>query len=334
MRVAVLGGGRSPEHDVSLRGASAVAEGLRAQGHEVVQVILALDGRWMLDGAPLQLSPGGGLLGVDCVFPVLHGPGGEDGSVQGLLELLDVPYVGSGVLSSALSLDKLAFKDSAKAAGIPQVDYVSLSIDRWAAEPKVVAAEVERLAKPWWVKAACGGSSLGMEPVTEASELAGAIERCLLVDHRVIVEAAATGAEIECAVLGGPPSPTKVSDPGQIVVNTDGGWYDHEAKYTPGGMDLIVPAPLPPEVIDEVRALCLRAYAHAGNHGLARVDCFVDLEKPAGEQVLLNEINTLPGFTATSVYSRLWAASGLGYGELLDELLAVALARPRRLPLS
>ncbi len=329
----MLGGGRSPEHEVSLRGAEAVAEGLRAQGHEVVQVVLALDGSWLVDGAAITLSPGGGLLEADCVFPVLHGPGGEDGSVQGLLELLDVPYVGSGVLSSALSLDKLAFKDSAKAAGLPQVDYVSVSVDRWAAEPEVVAAEASRLAKPWWVKAACGGSSLGMEPVEDDAELGPAIERCFAIDSRVIIEAAATGAEIECAVLGGPPGDTKVSDPGQIVVNT-GGWYDHEAKYTPGGMDLIVPAPLPDDVAAQVRDLCLRAYAHAGNHGLARVDCFVDLTKPAGEQVLLNEINTLPGFTATSVYSRLWAASGLSYGDLLDELLAVALARPRRLPIS
>ena len=331
MRVAVLGGGRSPEHEVSLRGAAAVAEGLRAQGHDVVDVTLAPDGPWLVDGEPIALSPGEGLLGADCVFPVLHGPGGEDGSVQGLLELLDVPYVGSGVLSSALSLDKLAFKDSCKAAGIPQVDYVSVSVDRWASEPEAVAAEAARLAKPWWVKAACGGSSLAMEPVTEDADLGGAIERCLAFDHRVIIEAAATGVEVECAVLGGPPGETKVSQPGQIVV-TSGGWYDHEAKYTEGGMELLVPAPLPAPVVEEVRELCLRAFAHAANHGLARVDCFVDTGQPAGQQVLLNETNTLPGFTATSVYSRLWAASGVAYGDLLDELLAVALARPRRLP--
>lgn len=327
LKVAVLGGGRSPEHAVSLRGAAAVAEGLTARGHAVVQIELARDGRWLVDGEPVMLTPGGGLLGVQCVFPVLHGPGGEDGSVQGLLELLDVPYVGSGVLSSALSLDKLAFKDSAKAAGLPQVDYVSVSVDRWARELEQVLAEAGRLATPWWVKAACGGSSLGMEPVTEPAELGPAIERCFALDHRVIIEAAASGVEIECAVLGGPPGETKVSQPGQIVV-TGGGWYDHEAKYTPGGMELLVPAPLAPALLDEVRELCLRAYAHADCHGLARVDCFVD-----GDVVLLNEVNTLPGFTATSVYARLWEASGLAYGPLLDELLAVALARPRRLPL-
>jgi D-alanine-D-alanine ligase len=317
---------------VSLRGAAAVAEGLAGRGHEVVQVELAADGRWLLGGEPITLTPGGGLLGADCVFPVLHGPGGEDGSVQGLLELLDVPYVGSGVLASALSLDKLACKDSAKAAGLPQVDYVSVSAARWAAERDVVLAEAAPLARPWWVKAATGGSSLGMEPVTEDGELAGAIERCLQVDHRVIIEAAASGAEIECAVLGGPPGETKVSLPGQIVV-TSGGWYDHEAKYTEGGMQLLSPAPIPEPVTAEVQALCLAAFAHAGCHGLARVDCFVDLDRPEGQQVLLNEINTLPGFTATSVYARLWDASGLPYGELLDELLAVAVARPRRLPL-
>lgn len=331
MKVAVLGGGRSPEHDVSLRGAAAVAEGLAERGHEVVVVELGRDGRWRVDGEPIAVTPGGGLLDADAVFPILHGPGGEDGSVQGLLELVDVPYVGSGILASALSLDKIACKDSAKAAGIPQVDYVAVSAARWAREPDAVRAEVERLAMPWWVKAASGGSSLGMEPVHDAGELGAAMERCLAYDHRVIVEASATGVEVECAVLGGPPGDTKVSLPGQIVVNT-GGWYDHEAKYTEGGMSLIAPAPLPDEVTAAVRQLCLEAYAHADCHGLARVDCFVDLEAEGGPRVLLNEINTLPGFTATSVYAQLWAASGLTWGELLDELLRVALERPRRLP--
>lgn len=332
MRVAVLGGGRSPEHDVSLRGAAAVAEGLAERGHDVVVVDLARDGRWLVDGEPIALTPGGGLLGADAAFPVLHGPGGEDGSVQGLLELVDVPYVGSGILASALSLDKVACKDSAKAAGIPQVDYVPVSTDRWAREPEVVAVEVARLASPWWVKAASGGSSLGMEPVSDPAELGPAIERCFAYDHRVIVEASASGVEVECAVLGGPPGDTRVSVPGQIVVNT-GGWYDHEAKYTEGGMSLLAPAPLPEPVVAEVRELCLQAYAHADCHGLARVDCFVDLDAPGGPKVLLNEINTLPGFTATSVYAQLWAATGVAWGELLDELLARAIARPRRLPL-
>ncbi len=332
MRVAVLGGGRSLEHDVSLRGAMAVAEGLAERGHEVVLVDLARDGQWLHLGEPVSLTPGGGLLGADCVFPVLHGPGGEDGSVQGLLELLDVPYVGSGVLSSALSLDKLAAKDSCKAAGIPQVDYVSVSAERWEREPDAVLAEAAPLARPWWVKAAAGGSSLGMEPVSEEAELPSAIERCLQYDQRVIIEASASGVEIECAVLGGPPGETRVSTPGQIVV-TGGGWYDHEAKYTEGGMQLLSPAPLPEPVAEEVQALCLRAFAHADCHGLARVDCFVDLDAPGGPLVQLNEINTLPGFTATSVYAQLWEAAGIPYGELLDELLAAALSRPRRLPI-
>ncbi|MBO9532433.1 MAG: D-alanine--D-alanine ligase [Solirubrobacteraceae bacterium] len=333
MRVAVLGGGRSPEHEVSLRGATSVAEGLAELGHDVLVVELGRDGRWLVGGEPVQLTPGGGLLGADCVFPVLHGPGGEDGSVQGLLELLDVPYVGSGILSSALSLDKIACKDAAKAAGIPQVDYVAVSAARWAAEPDAVIAEVQSLARPWWVKAASGGSSLGMEPVDDPAELGAAIERCLAFDHRVIIEAAASGVEVECAVLGGPPGDTQVSVPGKIVVNT-GGWYDHEAKYTEGGMSLLAPAPLPEPVVAEVKALCLQAYAHADCHGLARVDCFVDLEAAGGPKVLLNEINTLPGFTATSVYAQLWAASGRDWSELLEELLRRAIERPRRLPLA
>lgn len=328
----MLGGGRSPEHDVSLRGAAAVATGLRERGHEAIELTLARDGRWLHGADPVGLTPGGGLLGADCVFPVLHGPGGEDGSVQGLLELLDVPYVGSGVLASALMLDKLAAKDSMAAAGIAQVRYVAVTAARWVADPDAITVAAAALPRPWWVKAACGGSSLGMEPVDDPAGLGPAIERCLQFDHRVIIEGSARGAEIECAVLGGPPGESRVSLPGQIVVNT-GGWYDHEAKYTPGGMDLLVPAPLPPAVAEEVRELCLRAYAHADCHGLARVDCFVDLAAPGGPVVLLNEINTLPGFTATSVYSRLWEASGLPYGELLDALLDAALQRPRRLPL-
>lgn len=327
MKVVVLGGGRSPEHEVSLRGASAVADGLRRQGHEAVLVRLETDGRWTLGGEPLAVTPGGGLLGADCVFPVLHGPGGEDGAVQGMLELLDVPYVGSGVLSSALNLDKLAFKDSIRATGLPQVDYVAVSADRWRREPEAVVLEASSLAKPWWVKAACGGSSIGMEPITTEGELPAAIERCLQLDSRVIIEAAATGVEVECAVLGGAPGEVRISQPGEIEV-TGGGWYDHEAKYTPGGMSLIVPARIPDELRDEVHRICLAAFRHTDCHGLARIDCFVDAD--AGT-VLLNEINTLPGFTATSVYSRLWEESGLGYGELLGALLATALARPRRL---
>lgn len=329
MKVAVLGGGRSPEHDVSLRGAAAVAVGLREIGHEVVQIELARDGRWLAHGETIAVTPGEGLLGCDAVFPVLHGPGGEDGSVQGLLELLDVPFVGSGVLASAVCLDKIAAKDAMRAAGIPQVDYEALTAERWAQAPDEVLAAAERLARPWWVKAACGGSSIGMEPVEDPAELPAAIERCLQLDSRVIIEAAASGEEIECAVLGGPPGETRISLPGQIIV-TGGGWYDHEAKYTPGGMELRVPAALPPSVAEQVQQLCLRAFAHADCHGLARVDCFVDTssEEPV---VLLNEINTLPGFTATSVYAQLWEASGIGYHELLGELLGAALERRRRL---
>lgn len=329
MKIAVLGGGRSPEHDVSLRGAAAVAVGLRELGHEVEQIELHRDGRWTVSGEEISVTPGGGLLGCDAVFPVLHGPGGEDGSVQGLLELLDVPFVGSGVLASAVCLDKIAAKDAMLAAGIPQVDYEALTLERWAAEPEAIIAAAERLAKPWWVKAACGGSSIGMEPVDDAAELPAAIERCFEIDDRVIIEAAATGTEIECAVLGGPPGETLISLPGEIVV-MEGEWYDHKAKYTPGGMELRVPATLAPGLAEQVQQLCLRAFAQAGCHGLARVDCFVDT---SGEEpvVLLNEINTLPGFTATSVYAQLWEASGTGYQQLLTALIDAAMTRRRRL---
>jgi D-alanine-D-alanine ligase len=315
MRVAVLAGGRSSEHDVSLSSGASVREGLLAAGHDVVSVTLGRDGAWRdEDDHELVLHPGRGLLDADVVFPVLHGPFGEDGTVQGLLEILDVAYVGAGVLASAACMDKVVFKELMGRAGLPQVDYA-------LAQPRAREVDVERLGLPCWVKPARLGSSVGIVKVSDAAELEGALDIAFAHDTRVIVEASAPGLEVECSVLGRTDS-AQASEPGEIVLASGDGWYDYEAKYTPGGMELVVPARVSPAARDRVRELAVEAFRIAGCSGLARADFFVD-----GETVLLNELNTMPGFTQTSVYGKLWQASGLPYAELVDRLCALAVER-------
>ncbi len=311
MRVAVLAGGRSSEHDISLASAAAVRAGLAEGGHEPVPVEITREGRWRCDGAPVTLQPGGGLLEADVVFPVLHGPFGEDGTVQGLLELLDVPYVGAGVLASAVAMDKVVFKELMGRAGVPQVDYVALREDD---DP----ASIERLGLPVFVKPARLGSSVGISKVETDGDLPEALRDAFGHDPLVVVEAMAEGLEVECSVLGN--HDPVASEPGEIVVNT-GSWYDYEAKYEPGGMDLVVPARVPPEVRARVQELALEAFRIVDGAGLARVDFFV------GDEVLVNELNTIPGFTETSVYAKLFEASGIPYVALLDRLLALAVER-------
>ena len=306
MRVAVLGGGRSGEHDVSLNSAAAVREGVAAAGHDVVDVRLDRDGTWSHDGAPLALEPGRGLLGCDVAWPVLHGPYGEDGTVQGLLELLGLPYVGAGVLASALCMDKVLFKDVLAAAGVPQVDYAGVR----RGDP---LDAVEALGFPQFVKPARLGSSVGIAKVRDRSELEPALEGAFAHDDLVIAEAFSGGVEVECAVLG-----DEASVPGEIVL-TGAEWYDYEAKYTPGGMELVVPARVPDAVATRVRELALETFRRVGCRGLARVDFFVE-----GEHVLVNELNTMPGFTQTSVYPKLWEASGVPFRALCDRLLSLA----------
>jgi D-alanine-D-alanine ligase len=308
MRIAVLAGGRSSEHDVSIESASAVRAGLAEAGHEVVDVRLGRDGSWACAGEPVALSPGAGLLECDVAWPVLHGPFGEDGSVQGLLELLGVAYVGAGVLASAVCMDKLVFKDLMRAHGIPQVDYFRIG-DR-----------IERL--PAFVKPARLGSSVGIAKARTDAELAEATESALRHDPRVIIEAASDGMEVECAVLGN--EHAEASQPGEIVIHSD--WYDYEAKYTPGGMDLQFPARIDPEVAERVRALALRVFALTDCAGLARCDFFVESDG----RVLVNELNTMPGFTPTSVYPKLWALSGVPFPELCERLVRLGLERHER----
>jgi D-alanine-D-alanine ligase len=312
MRVAVLSGGRSSEHDVSLRSGASVARGLAAAGHEVVAVTIERGGRWLADGSPLELTPAGGLLDADAVFPALHGAFGEDGSVQGLLELLDVPYVGSDVLASATCLDKLTLKRLFAARGVPQVEFTAAGEEGWR-------QRCEAMGLPLWVKPSRMGSSVGISKVEDLADLEAAVELARRHDPRVIVEASAVGREVECSVLGNE-SPL-ISPPGEIVANAE--WYDFEAKYEQGGMELRVPAPLGDGEAERVRELAASTFALAGCSGLARCDFFVE---PDGE-VLVNEINTMPGFTETSVYAKLLEASGIDYAELCGRLVELAVER-------
>jgi D-alanine-D-alanine ligase len=308
VRVAVLGGGRSSEHDVSLASAESVRAGLAEAGHDALDVRIGRTGRWTLDGERLALEPAGGLLDADAVFPVLHGPFGEDGTVQGLLDLLDVPYVGAGVLASSLSMDKALFKDVMAAHGIPQVEY---AVARDGRPPRL------DFPLPAFVKPARLGSSVGISKATGSEELERSLQLAFEHDPIVVVERMAQGLEVECSVLGN--SNPEASTPGEIVIKK-GDWYDFEAKYSGGGMELVVPARTPH--LEQVRRLAVEVFGIVGCAGMARVDFFVT---DAG--VLVNELNTIPGFTATSVYAKLWEASGLRYAELLDRLLGLAVER-------
>ncbi len=314
----MLAGGRSSEHEVSLASARAVRSGLEQAGHEPLWVEISRDGRWTSDGSQVVLVPGEGLLGCDVAFPVLHGPYGEDGTVQGLLEALDVPYVGAGVLTSALCMDKVLFKSLMAAAELPQVGHVAL---REGDDEAPLAG----LGLPVFVKPARLGSSVGISKVLVAADLPGALAAAFEHDPLVIVEAMSHGMEVECSVVGD--ADPEASVPGEIVFESD--WYDYETKYEEGGMELVVPARLPEPVLEEVRRLAVEVFRRVGCAGMARCDFFV--EDPGGEaQVLVNELNTIPGFTETSVYAKLFEESGVAYPALLDRLLAIALERHER----
>jgi D-alanine-D-alanine ligase len=321
VRVAVLHGGRSSEHEVSLASAESAIGGLAAAGHEVVPVLLEREGGWRApDGTELALVPGGGLLGVDVAFPVLHGPFGEDGTVQGLLELLDVPYVGAGVLASSLCMDKVVFKDVLAAAGVPQVAYAAVRERRWRADPAEVRGALAPLGLPLFVKPARLGSSVGIAKVAAADELDAALEGAFAHDPLVIAEAFSPGTEVECAVIG--LYEAEASVPGEVVLLKGAEWYDYEAKYAEGGVRLQVPARISPAAADEVRRLAVATFLRVGCAGLARVDFFVE-----GERVLVNELNTLPGMTPTSAFPKLWEAAGVPWPEACDRLLGIALER-------
>jgi D-alanine-D-alanine ligase len=313
MRVVVLHGGRSSEHDVSLRSGEAVARGLEAAGHEALAVTIAPDGSWSFRGAPVELTPSAGLLDADVAFPALHGPFGEDGSVQGVLEWLDVPYVGSDVLASAVCMDKLTLKRLFAQHGLPQVEFAAAGEAGWR-------ERCEAMGLPLWVKPSRLGSSVGISRVDGLDdELDAAVELALRHDPRVIVEASAAGREVECSLLGN--ERVEASPPGEVIAHGD--WYDYETKYREGGMELVVPAALSDEQTARLRELAVEAFRLGGCSGLARCDFFAE---PDGE-ILVNEVNTMPGFTETSVYSKLWEAAGLAYPDLCDRLVELAIER-------
>jgi D-alanine-D-alanine ligase len=313
MKVAVLCGGRSSEHDVSLRSGEAVVAGLEQAGHEPLLIAIGRDGGWSFRGAPVELLPAAGLFGADAAFPALHGPFGEDGSVQGVLEWLDLPYVGSDVLASAICMDKLTLKRLFAQHGLPQVDFVAVGEEGWR-------ERCEAIGLPLWVKPSRLGSSVGISRVDSLGEkLDAAVDLALRHDPRVIVEASARGREVECSLLGN--EEVECSPPGEVVAQ--GEWYDYETKYSDGGMELTIPAPLDPKQTSRLQNLAVRAFELGGCAGLARCDFFVE---PDGE-ILVNEINTMPGFTQTSVYAKLWGAAGLAYPDLCDRLVHLAIDR-------
>lgn len=333
LRVAVLAGGRSSEHEISLASARSVLAALDPERYETTTIAIGRDGRWELEAASdtVALSPAGGVsetlpvladssparaLGaVDVVIPVLHGPFGEDGTVQGLLELAGVPYVGAGVAASALCMDKDLFKAVLRDRGIPVARNVTLRLGDEIENP---------FGFPVFVKPARLGSSVGITKAHDEAELVEAVALARRHDEKVLVEELLDGVEVECGVLGNLRPAPIASVVGEIVPHAE--WYDYAAKYDEGGSDIVVPARIPDETAARVQELAVESFVATECEGMARVDFFV---RESGE-VVVNELNTIPGFTATSVYARLFEASGIPYAELLDRLIRLALERHER----
>jgi D-alanine-D-alanine ligase len=358
LRVGLLFGGCSGEHEVSINSARAIANALsvnqNADKYELLPFYIQKDGRWLAGQVPQKVLESGAPLlpsqnstsslvpnkhetqklscwqspsqvaEVDVWFPVLHGPNGEDGTVQGLLRLMQVPFVGAGVLGSAMGMDKIAMKMAFAQAGLPQVKYMALNRSQiWSNPcvfPKLCDQVEETLGYPCFVKPANLGSSVGIAKVRSRSELETALDRAASLDRRLIVEAAVVARELECAVLGN--DRPQASVVGEITYQSD--FYDYETKYSEGKADLLIPAPVSDAIATEIKEMALQAFATIDAAGLARVDFFY---VEATGEVLINEINTLPGFTATSMYPQLWAASGISFPELVDQLIQLALER-------
>jgi D-alanine-D-alanine ligase len=358
----VIFGGRSSEHDVSLRSAMTVMEALCAAGHEVVPIGVTREGVWLTDGDPMRalqassplfaltaagkpaqgrviqaveelslraaessvpaVIPANGWAGnLDVIFPVLHGPMGEDGTVQGLFELAGLPYVGGGVMTSSVAMDKAICKQLLAQAGIPQVPWLTVLRKEWERFPEAIQSDVEReLGYPCFVKPANLGSSVGITKVHDVSELPAAMREAGQYDRKVVIEKGINARELEVSVLGNDEPIASVV--GEIVPSRE--FYDYEAKYVDDGSELLVPAPVPDEVADEVRAIAIRAYRTVDGAGMARVDFLLDRDT---DRVLLNEINTIPGFTAISMYPILWEASGISLPELVSRLVELAVER-------
>jgi D-alanine-D-alanine ligase len=360
-RVAVVFGGRSSEHAISCVTAGSVLQAIDQEKYDVVPVGIATDGRWVLEsgeserlriGGPDRLpsvdgsraaialaqnvhgtdlvvsepsAPPRTLGEVDVVFPLLHGPWGEDGTIQGMFEMAGVRYVGAGVLASAVSMDKAYMKIVLAAAGLPLLPSVTVTARQWRQDPEDCRSRVAALGYPLFAKPARGGSSIGISKIHDATEVDAAIEEAQRHDPKVIVEVAAQGArEVECGVLESLDGPPESSVPAEIRIGGEHEFYDFAAKYLPEEhTELDVPAELPVGVAARMQGLAVRAFEAVGCEGLARVDFFVMPD----DTLIVNEINTMPGFTPTSMFPRMWAASGLDYPALVDRLLQLALAR-------
>ncbi|MCP3978701.1 MAG: D-alanine--D-alanine ligase [bacterium] len=356
MRVGLLFGGRSVEHEVSVVSARSVAAAMHSTQLECVPLAVTGDGRWLApqpsaaildadlertdatdtdDGRRVWIDPGGGglLLGgdgaaarpleLDVVFPLIHGWGGEDGRLQGALDLAEVPCVGAGVVGSSVGMDKAISKELFRNAGLDVVPSVSLTAPEYAAASREVGVRlVERLGLPLFVKPAAGGSSVGVARVASSDELGSALEQAFELDRKVVVEVAVDAREIECAVLGN--DAPEASGLGEIRPSTE--FYDYRAKYVDDSAQLDVPARVEPELAERIRSEALRAYRALDLCGFARVDFLLDRESGRS---YLNEINTLPGFTPVSMFPKLWEAAGLAYPRLIERLVALALERSR-----
>jgi len=363
IRVGIICGGRSGEHEVSLMSARSVINALDKNRYDVVAIGITKEGTWLTAGDPLrtleamaelgradkqagqqprtgemqsqaaslskhphrrELLPGleaHGIPYVDVLFPVLHGPYGEDGTVQGLLELADIPYVGAGVLGSALAMDKVAMKAVFCEEGFPVADYVRVMRWEWDQQPAQVRARVDqRIGYPCFVKPANLGSSVGVTKVHAAAGLSDALDAAARYDRKMLVEKAVNAREIECSVLGN--DHPLASLPGEVIPRRE--FYDYSAKYFDQATELVVPAGLSERKVAEIQELAVRAFVALDCAGMARADFFLD--RVTG-QVYINELNTIPGFTAVSMYPRMWAASGLPYPELLDRLIQLAFER-------
>ncbi|MEL6604891.1 MAG: D-alanine--D-alanine ligase family protein [Cyanobacteria bacterium J06614_10] len=355
MRVGLLFGGRSGEHEVSIRSAGAIAQGLRtgenATKYEVVPVLIHKDGTWaggqtaqqvLASGQPdmqdegtigelpppapaIKRLPDTELFGnIDIWFPVIHGPNGEDGTIQGLFEVLEMPYVGCGVLGSSLGMDKLAAKSAFAQAGIPQVEYRGVTRAEIYSNPcifpKVCDSLEAALGYPCFVKPANLGSSVGISKAENRQELEAALDNAASYDRRVIVEAGVVAREVECSILGN--DEPRASVLGETQFSTD--FYDYETKYTDGGAALLIPSPVPDRVRDRIQELAIAAFKAVDGSGISRVDFFYI--EDTGD-VLINEINTMPGFTATSMYPKMWEASGIAFPDLVDKLIQLGLER-------
>ncbi len=350
IRVALIFGGRSGEHDISIRSAQSIVEAIDRTRFELTLIGIDLQGRWHLysdesfrllaqgSGAqastevvPVARSEGRNLVDLerpqnplpplDVVFPILHGPFGEDGTIQGLLELADLPYVGSGVLGSAIGLDKDVQKRLLRDSGIPIVPFESATMHQWVASPETVQRRALALGLPLFVKPANLGSSIGISKVSVAGDLHAAIEAAFAYDAKIVVEPGIDAREIECSVLGN--DEPQASLPGEIDPGAE--FYDYEAKYDPDSRArLIIPAPLTKDLVEEVRRLAIRAFQAIECAGMARVDFLLER---GTDTLYVNELNTVPGFTSISMYAKLWEASGLSYRDLIAKLISLALER-------